>query len=69
MFIGCRGTVVVVDPTGRDLVSLEASDAVYAMPVAANAGARNGLSMVCCGRTVSPECSPVTSCDLSNVVR
>ncbi len=61
MFIGCRGTVVAA-PTARGVglpggVGGDASR----MPAAASAGARNGLSVGCCGRLLSPECSPVTS--------
>src|SRR6185369_3797575 len=60
MFIGQRRSVTA-GPTGRDVGSREASEAMTFTPVAVSAGARLGLSAAICGSDLRPECSPVTN--------
>src|SRR6185312_15379360 len=60
MFIGQRRSVTA-GPTGRDVGSREASEAMTFTPVADSAGARLGLSVGICGSDARPECSPVTT--------
>src|SRR5690349_24861529 len=60
MFIGQRFSVTA-GPTGREVGSRDASEAMTLTPLPLRAGARFGLSTLICGSDLRPECSPVTS--------